>query len=160
MSLFIDRLILTDNLLGNTLIVRVQFMRTKVACNSRVEESFHKLFCTLRSLLFAYGLVPSLLSGEYHKVCRGQWCSCRGQWWIQSSVHVSFPSFLFGPITLASLKWYNVSFEEVSYPQLVELVEKYEPDLIWTDGDWEKTDVQWKSKEFLAWLYNKRLQQK
>jgi alpha-L-fucosidase len=25
---------------------------------------------------------------------------------------------------------------------------------VWADGDWEMYDTYWKSKEFLAWLYN------
>ncbi|KAF5277102.1 hypothetical protein FQA39_LY06340 [Lamprigera yunnana] len=40
------------------------------------------------------------------------------------------------------------------YPELVELVNKYTPDMIWGGGEWEATDTYWKSKEFLAWLYN------
>ncbi|MCJ8294100.1 MAG: alpha-L-fucosidase [Colwellia sp.] len=39
-------------------------------------------------------------------------------------------------------------------PQFKDLVESYEPDLIWADGDWEITDEEWRSKELLAWLYN------
>lgn len=39
-------------------------------------------------------------------------------------------------------------------PQLKELVLKYQPDIIWPDGEWEHPSATWKSEEFLAWLYN------
>ncbi|XP_032236131.1 alpha-L-fucosidase isoform X2 [Nematostella vectensis] len=39
-------------------------------------------------------------------------------------------------------------------PQLRELVNKYMPDILWADGDWEAKDSYWGSKEFLTWLYN------
>uniref|UniRef100_A0A915PTU5 Putative alpha-L-fucosidase n=1 Tax=Setaria digitata TaxID=48799 RepID=A0A915PTU5_9BILA len=42
----------------------------------------------------------------------------------------------------------------VSYPQMLEIVRNYEPQIIWSDGDWEMSDDYWKSKEFIAWLYN------
>jgi len=45
--------------------------------------------------------------------------------------------------------------EEIAIPQLYELVEKYEPSLIFSDaGEWTYDDAFWKTKEFLSWLYN------
>jgi len=39
-------------------------------------------------------------------------------------------------------------------PQLMDIVNSYQPEIIWADGDWEMSSDYWNSREFLAWLYN------
>jgi alpha-L-fucosidase len=39
-------------------------------------------------------------------------------------------------------------------PQLKDVVSEYEPAIIFSDGEWEQTAETWRSKEFLAWLFN------
>ncbi len=39
-------------------------------------------------------------------------------------------------------------------PQMKELVTQYQPEVIWTDGEWDYNSDTLKSTEFLSWLYN------
>ncbi|GAM23483.1 hypothetical protein SAMD00019534_066580 [Acytostelium subglobosum LB1] len=39
-------------------------------------------------------------------------------------------------------------------PQLLDLVNTYEPEVVWSDGDEGENSTYWQSTEFLAWLYN------
>ena len=39
-------------------------------------------------------------------------------------------------------------------PMLKELIEKYQPHTLFTDGEWEHPSSVWHSTEFLQWLYN------
>jgi alpha-L-fucosidase len=58
-------------------------------------------------------------------------------------------------------EWYNPLWlkdkkryvDEHYLPQIKDLVVSYEPDILWVDGD-PGPSSDWKSEEFLAWLYN------
>ncbi|PWU02447.1 MAG: alpha-L-fucosidase, partial [Bacteroidetes bacterium] len=43
---------------------------------------------------------------------------------------------------------------EHMWPQMKDLINTYQPDVFWTDGEWEGPAELWKSQQFLAWLYN------
>ncbi|QEH43350.1 alpha-L-fucosidase [Chitinophaga sp. XS-30] len=51
-------------------------------------------------------------------------------------------------------KQYDKYVDEHMLPQMKELVNNYQPDIVWTDGEWDQSDTLWKSREFLTWLYN------
>jgi alpha-L-fucosidase len=59
-------------------------------------------------------------------------------------------------------EWYNPLYQsdkekyvlEHAHPQFKDLVERYQPDLIWSDGDWEMKPEKWHSTELLSWLFN------
>ncbi len=59
-------------------------------------------------------------------------------------------------------EWYNPLYktdiakyvDQHMLPQLKDLVNRYQPDVIWADGDWDHSDTVWKSRSFIHWLYN------
>lgn len=57
----------------------------------------------------------------------------------------------FNPLWKADKEKYR---DQHVWPQMKELINKYQPDVFWTDGDWDVSDEVWKSKEFISWMYN------
>ena len=59
-------------------------------------------------------------------------------------------------------EWYNPLWltDKPSYvsqhmfPQFKDVVTRYKPSIIFTDGEWEQTAAQWRSPELVAWLLN------
>jgi alpha-L-fucosidase len=59
-------------------------------------------------------------------------------------------------------EWYNPLYlrdkpryvAEHTMPQFKDVVSRYQPSIIFSDGEWEMTAAQWRSPELLAWLYN------
>ncbi|HKK68874.1 MAG TPA: alpha-L-fucosidase, partial [Bacteroidales bacterium] len=40
------------------------------------------------------------------------------------------------------------------HPQFKDLVSNYQPEILWADGEWDMSSVEWKTPELIAWLYN------
>jgi alpha-L-fucosidase len=58
-------------------------------------------------------------------------------------------------------RWYSAPHDSIGYyvdkymiPQFKELVEKYHPSIIFTDGEWYNTAKQWHAEELISWYYN------
>ncbi|WP_153797751.1 alpha-L-fucosidase [Foetidibacter luteolus] len=59
-------------------------------------------------------------------------------------------------------EWYNPLWkkdhkeyvDKHMLPQAKELLTKYQPDVFWTDGEWDESDTTWRATEFLSWAYN------
>jgi len=57
----------------------------------------------------------------------------------------------FDPLYLADVSRY---VDERMLPQMKDLVTRYQPSVIWSDGEWDYPSDVWKSADFLAWLFN------
>ena len=72
----------------------------------------------------------------------------------KAGLHMGFYYSLyewFNPLYKADFEKY---VDEHMLPQMKDLVNRYSPDIVWPDGEWDYPSEKWKSTEFLAWLYN------
>ena len=59
-------------------------------------------------------------------------------------------------------EWYNPLWltdktkyiNDHMWPQMKDVISTYKPEVFWTDGEWELPSSQWRSAEFLSWLFN------
>ncbi len=59
-------------------------------------------------------------------------------------------------------EWYNPLWlsdkpryvTEHMHPQFKDVVSRYKPSIIFSDGEWDLTSAEWRSPELLAWLFN------
>ncbi|KAK3858491.1 hypothetical protein Pcinc_035319 [Petrolisthes cinctipes] len=63
----------------------------------------------------------------------------------------------FNPLYLSDASHLFTTNEYVrtkSLPQMYDLVNTYQPDIVWSDGEWDAPTWYWNSTEFIAWLFN------
>lgn len=123
--------------------------------------------------LFARSGARYVVLTSKHHDCFCLWPSAQS--WNWNSADVGAHRDLVGDLTRAvrarNLKmglyyslyeWYHPLYltdprryvDEHTLPQLKDLVGRYQPALIFTDGEWDHPSSLWRSEEFLAWLYN------
>ncbi len=57
----------------------------------------------------------------------------------------------FNPLWLKDRKAYVIQH---MHPQFKDVVTRYKPAIIFSDGEWDMTSAEWKSEQLLAWLFN------
>jgi len=61
----------------------------------------------------------------------------------------------FNPRYLNDIESGTLDYPEIDLiPMLQDMVVRYKPEIIWSDGDWVQPAAYWQSAKFLAWLYN------
>ncbi|MDD4101752.1 MAG: alpha-L-fucosidase [Kiritimatiellae bacterium] len=104
-----------------------------------------------------YALFPSAYSPRWNSQVIGPHRDLAGELSAavkQAGLHMGFYYSL--------LEWGNPLYKEnigrwvaeMNLPQMKELVMRYEPEIVWTDGEWDYSDTELRSVDFLEWLYN------
>jgi alpha-L-fucosidase len=104
-----------------------------------------------------FALWPSEQSWNWNSVDIGPHrdiCGDLGQAVKDAGLHMGFYYSLyewFNPLYRNNIEKY---VDDHMLPQMKDLITRYQPDLLWPDGEWDHLSGTWKSTEFLTWLYN------
>ena len=104
-----------------------------------------------------FALWPSAQSWNWNSVDIGphrDLCDDLGKAVKAKGLHMGYYYSLYEwyhPLYNSNLKQY---VDEHMMPQIKDLVNRYQPDILWADGEWEHTSKEWQSPDFLAWLFN------
>ena len=95
------------------------------------------------------------LVGEFATAMRAAGLKCGFYYSLMEYANPLFPATVagksaYGPEALSTKEWAAC----VNVPQLKELVERYRADIVWPDGEWGWPSSEFRSEEFLSWLYN------
>ncbi|XP_065668805.1 alpha-L-fucosidase isoform X1 [Hydra vulgaris] len=129
-----------------------------------VEASGAKYFVVTSKHHDGFTLWPSNVSWNWNSVDNGPHKDILGE--LAQAVRAK-KSIHFG-LYYSLYEWYNRLYlldksnnfathhyvDDILLPQMYDHVLSYQPEYIWSDGDWEANYTYWKSEEFLAWLYN------
>ncbi len=85
-----------------------------------------------------------------HRDLAGEFVSAMRAEGLRTGFYYSFYEW-FNPLYKSDVDRY---VDQYMLPQLKDLVERYQPDIVWPDGEWEHPSSTWRSPEFLAWLFN------
>ncbi len=104
-----------------------------------------------------FALWPSAQSPNWNSVDVGTYrdlCGDLTKSVKEKGLHMGFYYSLyewFNPLYKSDLNKY---VDDHMIPQMKDLVTRYQPDVVWTDGEWQQSSESWKSTQFLSWLYN------
>lgn len=104
-----------------------------------------------------FALWPSEQSWNWNSVDIGPHrdiCGDLGKAVKEAGLHMGYYYSLyewFNPLYKNNIEKY---VDDHMLPQMKDLILRYEPDVLWPDGEWDHPSETWKSTEFLTWLYN------
>ncbi|XP_064470291.1 plasma alpha-L-fucosidase-like [Ornithodoros turicata] len=110
-----------------------------------------------------YALWPSKFSPNWNSLDIGPHRDIVGD--LANAIRKTTPNVRFGvcysitewfhPLRLADKeKGTRLFITHKIKPELIDLIEKYKPEVVWAVGDWEEDESYNRSAEIIAWLYN------